>query len=248
MLEHTFVHIPGIGLKTEQGIWSRGLLTWDDFLRCDREVFSGERDRFIRQELESSQAHREDLDFFWQRLPPGEQWRVFGAFQPKAVYLDIETTGNFQGYDEITLIGTYDGQQVRTFINGSTLDEFESALAPDALLITYSGSGFDLPFIRRWFRHLRLPPAHIDLRYLLHRLGYRGGLKAIEKQVGIFRDPELDGLDGFDAVMLWKAYQWGDEPSLERLIRYNTLDIINLEPLMELCFQKLKNALGAFPK
>ena len=105
MLEHTFVHIPGIGPKTEQGIWSRGLLTWDDFLRCDREVFSGERDRLIRQELESSQAHREDLDFFWQRLPPGEKWRVFSAFQQKALYLDIETTGSFQGCDEITLIG-----------------------------------------------------------------------------------------------------------------------------------------------
>jgi len=246
VLEHTFVHIPGIGSKTEQGIWSRGLLTWEDFLRYDREVFSGERDRFIRQELESSQAHREDLDFFWQRLPPGERWRVFSAFQQKAVYLDIETTGNFQGYDEITLIGIYDGQQVRTFINGSTLDEFETALAPDALLITYSGSGFDLPFIRRWFRHLHLPPAHIDLRFLLQRLGYRGGLKAIEKQLGITRDMDLDGLDGYDAVMLWKAYQWGDEPSLQRLIRYNTLDIINLEPLMEFCFRRLKNALGSF--
>jgi uncharacterized protein len=246
LLEHTFVHIPGIGSKTEQGIWARGLLTWEDFLRYDREVFSEERDRFIRRELESSQSHREELDFFWQRLPSGEKWRVFGAFQPKAVYLDIETTGTFQGFDEITLIGTYDGQQVRTFINGTTLDEFETALAPDALLVTYNGTGFDLPVIRRWFRHLHLPPAHIDLRYLLQRLGYQGGLKAIEKKLGITRDPDLDGLDGYDAVMLWKAYQWGDEPSLQRLIRYNTLDIINLEPLMEFCFRKLSNALGAF--
>jgi uncharacterized protein YprB with RNaseH-like and TPR domain len=71
-------------------------------------------------------------------------------------------------------------------------------------------------------------------------------MKAIKKQVGISRDPDLDGLDGFDAVMLWKAYQWGDEPSLERLIRYNTLDIIKLEPLMEICFRRLKNALGPF--
>jgi uncharacterized protein YprB with RNaseH-like and TPR domain len=246
VLEHTFVHIPGIGSKTEQGIWSRGLFTWEDFLRYDREVFSRERDRFIRSELESSQVHREDLDYFWQRLPPAEKWRVFPAFQRQAVYLDIETTGCFQGGDEITLIGIYDGQQVRTFINGSTLDEFETALTPDALLVTYNGTGFDLPFIRRWFRHLHLPPAHIDLRYLFQRLGYRGGLKAIERQVGISRAPDLDGLDGFDAVMLWKAYQWGDQPSLERLIRYNTLDVINLEPLMEICFRKLKNALGAF--
>jgi uncharacterized protein len=246
LLEHTFVHIPGIGLKSEQGIWSRGLLTWEDFLRADRGVFAEERDRFIRGELEASLAHREDLDFFWQRLPPNERWRVFGAFRHRAVYLDIETSGGFQGCDEITLIGIYDGREVRTFINGSNLDEFEVALAPDTLLITYNGTGFDLPFIRRWFRHLALPPAHIDLRYLLHRLGYRGGLKAIEKQLGISRDPDLDGLDGYDAVLLWKAFQWGDEPSLQRLIRYNTLDIVNLEPLMEFCFRELKKALGPF--
>jgi uncharacterized protein YprB with RNaseH-like and TPR domain len=34
---------------------------------------------------------------------------VFSAFQQKALYLDIETTGNYQGYDEITLIGIYEG-------------------------------------------------------------------------------------------------------------------------------------------
>jgi uncharacterized protein len=247
MLEHTFVHIPGIGPKTEQEIWKRGLFSWKDFLAFPGTLFSGERDRFIRAELESSLAHREELDFFWQRLPPNERWRVFGAFRHRAVYLDIETSGGFQGCDEITLIGIYDGREVRTFINGSNLDEFETALLPGVLLLTYSGTGFDLPFIRRWFRHLALPPAHIDLRYLLHRLGYRGGLKAIEKQLGISRDPDLDGLDGYDAVQLWKAFQWGDEPSLQRLIRYNTLDIVNLEPLMEFCFQRLKAGLGSFP-
>ena len=157
MLENTFVHIPGIGPKTEQGIWSRGLLTWDDFLRSNLRLFTEERDRFIRGELASSLSHREDLDFFWQRLPPNEKWRVFGAFRHRAVYLDIETSGGFQGCDEITLIGIYDGREVRTFINGSSLDAFEDALAPDTLLITYNGTGFDLPFIRRWFRHLALP-------------------------------------------------------------------------------------------
>jgi uncharacterized protein len=246
LLEHTFVHIPGIGPKTEQHFWRQGLLTWEDFLRHPGPIISGERDHFIRLELEATRVHRNELPFFWDRLPPGEQWRVFEAFQDRAVYLDIETTGGFQGCDEITLIGLYDGQKVRTFINGKNLDEFEDALAPNTLLISYNGTGFDLPFIRRRFRHLRLPPAHIDLRYLLQRLGYRGGLKAIEKQLGISRDPDLDGLDGYDAVLLWKAYQWGDEPSLQRLIRYNTLDIVNLEPLMEFCFRRLKADLGSF--
>jgi hypothetical protein len=46
-------------------------------------------------------------------------------------------------------------------------------------------------------------------------LGYRGGLKYIEKKFGISRDQEIDGMDGYDAVRLWQAYQWGDEAALD---------------------------------
>lgn len=28
MLEHTFVHIPGIGKATEQRLWEQGIRTW----------------------------------------------------------------------------------------------------------------------------------------------------------------------------------------------------------------------------
>jgi uncharacterized protein YprB with RNaseH-like and TPR domain len=138
------------------------------------------------------------------------------------------------------VIGLYDGNAVQSFVNGVNLDEFEVSIAKYDLMITFNGACFDLPFIRRWFPNISLPPAHIDLRFLLKRLGYQGGLKEIEKVLGIVRHPEINGLDGYDAVMLWKAYQWGEQSALDRLIQYNTADIVNLSPLMEIAYEKIK--------
>jgi uncharacterized protein len=246
LLENTFIHITGIGPKTEQLLWNRGIRTWQDFLDHKKPVFSLERDAVVRRELAISLENRNDLLYFVSCLPPSELWRVYETFQEQAVFLDIETSGGYQGLDEITVIGLYDGQKVQTFINGRNLDDFEQVLASFPLVITFNGSCFDLPYIKRWFRHIVLPPAHIDLRFVLKKLGLRGGLKAIEEQVGLFRDPAVAGLNGFDAVLLWKDYQWGDESALERLVLYNTMDIIQLKPLMELGAREMQKRLLVF--
>jgi len=198
------------------------------------------RDEIVRQDLEASKAHRKDIHFFKDRLPAGELWRLFQAFEERAVYLDIETSGGFQGLEEITVIGLYDGRQVRSFVNGINLHEFEAAIAQYELVISFNGTVFDLPFLRRWFPNVSLPAAHIDLRFLLKRLGYGGGLKRIEKRLGLGRDPDIEGMDGYDAVVLWKAYQWGDENALGLLIQYNTADTVNLKPLMEIAYREMK--------
>lgn len=246
MLKNTFIHIPGIGPKTEQLLWKRGILTWEDFLDHKKPILSSDRDAVIRRELEISLENRNNLLFFANRLPSSELWRVFESFREEAVFLDIETSGGYQGLDEITLIGLYDGQKVQTFVNGRNLEDFELAIASYPLIITFNGSCFDLPYLRAWFRHISLPPAHIDLRFVLKKLGLRGGLKAIEKQVGLSRDPMVEGMNGFDAVLLWKAYQWGDQSALERLILYNTMDIVQLKPLMELSVREMKKKLLIF--
>ena len=243
MLEHTFIHIPGVGPKTERLLWKRGILTWEDFLAHKNPILSPDRDAVIRRELEISLENRKEILFFANRLSPSDLWRVFESFKEDAVFLDIETSGGYQGLDEITLIGLFDGRKVQTFVNGRNLDDFEQAIASYPLVITFNGSCFDLPYLRRWFRHISLPPAHIDLRFLLKKLGLRGGLKAIEKQVGLSRDPSVEGMNGFDAVLLWKAYQWGDQTALERLILYNTMDIVQLKPLMELSAREMKKRL-----
>ncbi len=243
MLDHTFIHIAGIGPKTERHLWDQGILTWEQFLSHPGPIFSPERDTQIRRELSISQEHRHDLFYFIDRLPSADLWRVFEPFQELAVYLDIETSGGYQDMDEITVIGLYDGRKVQTFVNGQNLDDFEQAITAYSLVITFNGSCFDLPYLKRWFRHISLPPAHIDLRFLLKKLGLRGGLKSIERQLGLARDPSVEGLNGFDAVQLWKAYQWGDQSALERLILYNTMDIVHLKPLMDLSAREMKKGL-----
>jgi len=243
MLEHTFIHIPGIGPKTEQSLWHQGITTWHEFLGRKAPVFSPGKEKIAREVLAASVTHRRDARFFRDLLPAREMWRLFGAFREKSVYLDIETNGGQQGIHEITVIGIFDRIDVQTFVSGRNLTEFETAISEYDLLITFNGTTFDLPFIRRAFPGISLPPAHIDLRFLLNRLGYRGGLKKIEKDFGIQRSPSIDGLNGYDAVMLWNAYEWGDKNALDRLIQYNRADIVNLDPLMELAFEAMKNKL-----
>ncbi|MFP3927870.1 MAG: ribonuclease H-like domain-containing protein [Desulfobacteraceae bacterium] len=244
MLKSTFLHIPGIGFKTEQRLWALGLRTWEDFLGSGGAVLPSARDSLARTELERSLRRLHEADYFAERLPGSEVWRLFKEFRNRAVYLDIETSGGYEGFDEITVIGLYDGSRVETFVNGFNLEDFESSIARYDVVVTFNGAGFDLPFIRRTFPGISMPPVHIDLRFLLRRIGLRGGLKSIERKVGLERTPGVEGMNGYHAVLLWAEYQrCGDKSALERLIEYNKADIVNLEPLMDLAYRRLRNML-----
>jgi uncharacterized protein YprB with RNaseH-like and TPR domain len=76
---------------------------------------------------------------------------------------------------------------------------------------------------------------------VLKSLGFSGGLKGCERQLGIDRG-ELSGIDGYYAVILWHDYKrTGNKKSLETLIKYNSLDARNLETLMVMAYNlKLK--------
>ena len=65
-------------------------------------------------------------------------------------------------------------------------------------------------------------------------------LKKIERDLGIARSDEIDGVDGFEAVRLWHRYQRGDKKALQTLISYNNADIMNLEPLMALAYERMR--------
>jgi uncharacterized protein YprB with RNaseH-like and TPR domain len=83
--------------------------------------------------------------------------------------------------------------------------------------------------------------AHIDLRYILYSLGFKGGLKGCERQLGMDRG-DLKEIDGFFAVLLWDEYQrTGDQKVLETLLAYNVQDTVTLENLMVTAYNmKLK--------
>jgi uncharacterized protein YprB with RNaseH-like and TPR domain len=75
--------------------------------------------------------------------------------------------------------------------------------------------------------------------YPLRRIGYSGGLKNIEKLLGISRSEDTEGMTGFDAVKLWRQYERGDREALDKLIKYNKEDIVNLKTIIELTYPKM---------
>jgi uncharacterized protein YprB with RNaseH-like and TPR domain len=238
MLKRTFIHLPGIGERTEAHFWRLGFRTWEDFLIADRIRGLGEeRLAVLKTGLEESLAQEDNPAYFASRLPPVQHWRLFSRFRLRAAYLDIETTGAAWPFLNVTVVGLYDGARMRQFVQGYNLRDFPAALEGVDLVITFNGAQFDLPVLRAYFPELKLPRAHVDLRFVLARLGYKGGLKRIEPRFGIRRPPEVEGLDGYAAVLLWERYLRGDCTALETLLTYNREDVLNLEVLMEEAFR-----------
>jgi uncharacterized protein len=239
MLKNTFCHVPGIGLRSEQQLWNLGIRSWDDFGKSARAVLpiGKHRMRMVEEHLEQSITRLQDHDprFFSTLLPSDQHWRLFPEFRDGLAYLDIETTGMGMLADYITTIALYDGKTIFWYVQGENLEQFEEDIENYRVIVTYNGKCFDVPFIRNTLR-ARMDHVHIDLRYLLASLGYRGGLKGCERQLGIDRQ-ELDGVDGYFAVLFWDEYRRNSNPrALETLLAYNILDVVNLEALMVLSY------------
>jgi hypothetical protein len=230
MLHHTFCHIPGIGLKTERKLWEAGVTRWERWRMPPPIRLSTAAGLDAARVLERSLAALDnDPNFFTTTLSSTEPWRIFPHYLDRTAYLDIETTG-LDDYAEVTTIALYDGKKVYTYINGRNLEDFVDDIRKYQVIVSYNGKSFDIPFLERYFR-IRLPQAQIDLRYVLGRLGFRGGLKGCEKQLGLNRG-SLDGVDGYFAVLLWRQYtRNNDERALETLLAYNVEDTVNLERL-----------------
>jgi len=234
MLKHTFQHIHGIGEKTERRIWREGVRTWEEFLDGhSRLSLSQWQQDLACVELEASlQAlERRDAYYFSAKLPATLHWRLYTEFNQRVGYLDIETTGAAVGESTITVIGLHDGESPRVYVQGQNLARFVEDIEEFTLLVTYNGKQFDLPVIRREL-NIPLEQAHIDLRYPLAALGYKGGLKKIERSVGLEREGPLSLLDGWSAVWLWHYHQQGVPGALETLLRYNLEDVVHLPTLL----------------
>ena len=243
MLEHTFVHIPGIGRATEQRLWECGVRTWADAYTTEWGAPTV-RPRLLAQLRSYLPASRralqqKDAGFFGRLCRLGEAWRLFSRFAQDCVYLDIETTGLVPGVDDITLVGVYDGETYNAFIAGDNLNALPEYLQRFRLISTFNGAGFDLRFLRVAFPQLTLPPIHIDLRPTTRKLGLTGGLKTIEAALGLQRDSAVRDLSGFDAVILWRRHLRGDRQALDRLVEYNRADVVHLKTILDICYDRL---------
>ena len=82
---------------------------------------------------------------------------------------------------------------------------------------------------------------NFDVKSVTDRLGLKGGLKEIERKLGIKRGKIVEKFYGGDALTLWKMYRaTGDEHYLKLLVEYNEEDIINLKTIADYCVGKLK--------
>src|SRR5437588_7890305 len=114
MLERTFVHIPGIGPRTERSLWKRGIRNWEDVEQeCFPEVVRAALRRKLQEYIPKSREafKRKDAAFFERLSVIGEAWRIFPEFSDECVYLDIETTGLSTVFDTVTMVGLYDGRK-----------------------------------------------------------------------------------------------------------------------------------------
>jgi len=241
MIEQSFIFLDKIGQLSEKNIWQNGIHNWDDFLNTKSiKGLSPKRKIIYNLHLEKAIKNLKvrNIEYFSNHLPKSNHWRLFNKFKDNAVFLDIETSGY---YGDITVIGLYDGYDTKMFVRGFNLEKdlLKKYLDNYKMIITFNGSSFDLPVIKRYF-NLDFPHLHIDLRHVCAQINLTGGLKQIEKTLKIKRAEEVEDISGMEAVYLWQQFKaTGNKKYLNLLVQYNEEDIVNLKPLAEYAIPKL---------
>lgn len=241
-LTSTLLHLDGVGPVTELTLWRQGITSWGRLARAERlDGLSDER--LVRLKAEVARSERAlaegDVGWFARRLPVSEHWRLAPDFWERIAFLDIETTGLSPNDGIVTVVAIHGGGATRTFVADDNLEEIPAYLKRFPIVATFNGILFDLPFLQSRFPTMVAPPAHIDLRFVLRRIGIVGGLKRIEQILGIGDRSGVEGVFGLEAVRLWEQYRRGRTEALEKLVRYNRADTVNLEPLLEYAVREL---------
>lgn len=240
MLYRTFLHLPGCGEQGERYLWQQGIEDWWDLLAArSLHGFSPWRLKQAKTVLQQSIALKEDLVAMGNLIPKRHHWRLYKRFKERALFLDIETNGLSRQQSAITVIGLAKKGIYRAFVAHENLEEALPIINSSSMIITFGGAQFDLPFLQAKYPWLSPPPIHLDLCPLLRRLGLKGGLKRIEKALGLARPEEVAQMDGYQAVLLWKKWRKGKTKALEKLLKYNREDVLNLMYLADIAYQGL---------
>lgn len=244
MIQRCFRVFHGIGPGCERAIHEAGIADWQAFLASDDAPGpSGSRRASLHRQVQRWLTALEERDarFFERNLPRAEHWLLFRAFGDAVRYLDIETAGLSPSRHEVTMLGLFDGRRYQALVKGQGLTEraIAEALRGCKLLVSYFGSQFDVPFLRHHFPGIDWGLPHYDLCFAARRVGLKGGLKGVERQLGLVRDDAIAEVDGFEAVRLWRRHQRGDPTALPTLIDYNQADTCNLARIAAIVYERL---------
>ena len=116
LLRRSFQILPGISAAKEAMLRSEGLQDWNDLLlRTPAQLHLFRKGgSALRCAVEASEQALEnrDVEFFTERLPKREYYRIAASFPERCVFLDIESTGLSRYYDQVTLVGWVRGAQL----------------------------------------------------------------------------------------------------------------------------------------
>jgi hypothetical protein len=238
MLKATFCCFRGIGESAEQRLWQAGVHNWHSALKWPRPVFSAGKWAALKEGIaEANAAYDAGLfDYFLNRLTGVEKVRVVPDVVGSIGYLDIETDG-LGKLARITTIAIHCEERTQVFVRDRDFSDFLPAVSACKLLITYNGATFDLPLLRREFQ-IDLSIPHLDLMPVLRAMGCRGGLKAVERTLGVERHYS-SGIDGKEAIEQWNRYEmYQEQEALRKLMLYNAEDTLVLKELLSIAYAR----------
>jgi len=240
MIRRTFQLLPSVGPWRERDLWARGIESWDDFPAEGTGVGISKRiDGAARAKIRECRAALDERDLaeLARLLPPREHWRLYADFAQEAAFFDVEAEG--VTVQRPSVVSVFDSSGLGVFVRGRNLEDLPGRLSRSRFWITFNGSCFDLPILSASFETLERPAVHLDLRSLARRLRLGGGLKEIEERLGIGRPPHLKGLNGLDAIALWRTYERENAiDALRFLVEYNLYDAFQLRSLADILYNR----------